>query len=613
MSKKFYAAVFALIMSVSLSGCHLPILDKEVTMPFFEKKPDKVISLMMDKMQAVKTVKYKTDMTVKMHIDPSKMKINPLSFLNSSANPQVLGESVSVLDQNGLNDVEYGALPASDIGGNMDLPMFFEPGPMDVKYDISLSGVSDNSDKTDSKGETKFNLNFDLGGMEIKMDGEAKFIDQKIYFKIGQLPFPLSLMAGQFSNQWYELDLEKMQELQKEEMKKPGTEINLDDFDFTKNKEKLEKIEERFNMLIKDYELINFEKRLKDEKVDNNKCYRYQVSLNKNNLDNLIKEFIKIFKEEFIDGKNSEGIEQEIFNEVFNDPEFNSFLQKLSSIIKKAEGEIWIDKKDFYLRKAKFDLKMDFSGIEIEGEKVLAGGLSINVFGNLQYSDFNKPIKIEAPENTKSLINEIEKMMPKAIDNSSTDSYIDTDNDGLRDEDEIMIHKTDPSNPDTDGDGHSDGDEVMNGYNPNGEGKLQFVLKMSPGMNSEIDTEIIPISNIEIDDSFLIGLTPSEVYMKCYKFTQDLDSEKVISCASLSLIKELENDGGIDMLKQMLPMIKIIQPLNIEIISEEIKENNATIIVKGKDQMMGGQTEGIIKFLKENGIWKIEDEKYDSK
>lgn len=48
----------------------------------------------------------------------------------------------------------------------------------------------------------------------------------------------------------------------------------------------------------------------------------------------------------------------------------------------------------------------------------------------------------------------------------------DTDGDGLSDYDEVKIYNTDPNNPDTDGDGYNDNDEVVNGYNPNGPGRL---------------------------------------------------------------------------------------------------------------------------------------------
>jgi flagellar basal body-associated protein FliL len=48
----------------------------------------------------------------------------------------------------------------------------------------------------------------------------------------------------------------------------------------------------------------------------------------------------------------------------------------------------------------------------------------------------------------------------------------DTDNDGLFDKEEIEVYHTNPLDPDTDKDGFKDGEEIRNGYNPNGPGKL---------------------------------------------------------------------------------------------------------------------------------------------
>jgi len=50
--------------------------------------------------------------------------------------------------------------------------------------------------------------------------------------------------------------------------------------------------------------------------------------------------------------------------------------------------------------------------------------------------------------------------------------FVDSDGDGLADEDERNIYQTNPSKSDTDGDSYKDGIEVLNGYNPNGSGKL---------------------------------------------------------------------------------------------------------------------------------------------
>ena len=47
-----------------------------------------------------------------------------------------------------------------------------------------------------------------------------------------------------------------------------------------------------------------------------------------------------------------------------------------------------------------------------------------------------------------------------------SDSNKDSDNDGLKDWQEMQIYKTDPCKPDSDGDGYLDGEEVASGYDP---------------------------------------------------------------------------------------------------------------------------------------------------
>lgn len=55
--------------------------------------------------------------------------------------------------------------------------------------------------------------------------------------------------------------------------------------------------------------------------------------------------------------------------------------------------------------------------------------------------------------------------------NKTPSASSDLDQDGLTYQEE-QTYKTDPNNPDTDGDSYLDGEEVVNGYNPNGPGKL---------------------------------------------------------------------------------------------------------------------------------------------
>lgn len=49
---------------------------------------------------------------------------------------------------------------------------------------------------------------------------------------------------------------------------------------------------------------------------------------------------------------------------------------------------------------------------------------------------------------------------------SFADQAVDSDHDGISDQDETAIYHTDPQKSDTDGDGFSDGEELKNGYSP---------------------------------------------------------------------------------------------------------------------------------------------------
>jgi len=51
---------------------------------------------------------------------------------------------------------------------------------------------------------------------------------------------------------------------------------------------------------------------------------------------------------------------------------------------------------------------------------------------------------------------------------------LDSDHDGVSDEDEISLYRTDPANPDTDGDGYSDWLELNNGYSPFAKEKIKL-------------------------------------------------------------------------------------------------------------------------------------------
>lgn len=61
----------------------------------------------------------------------------------------------------------------------------------------------------------------------------------------------------------------------------------------------------------------------------------------------------------------------------------------------------------------------------------------------------------------------------------------DTDNDGLFDREEVEVYNTDPLDSDTDNDGNLDGTEVASGYDPNGAGLLLDVNAAITNLNNQ--------------------------------------------------------------------------------------------------------------------------------
>ncbi len=97
--------------------------------------------------------------------------------------------------------------------------------------------------------------------------------------------------------------------------------------------------------------------------------------------------------------------------------------------------------------------------------------LQVEDHGRIWYVDFNG----QRHEVTWNNLMDLFKSLSLGITNNNLSkiaTYNDYDNDGLSDADELNFYKTNPYNADTDGDGYQDGEEVKNGYNPLGEGLL---------------------------------------------------------------------------------------------------------------------------------------------
>jgi len=328
--------VFFLVLA---GGCYIPIVKKEVTIPFFEKSPDKVLPLMMEKMANLKSYRLKNS-------------------LNLSGEFPIEGNML---------------LAGSD---NFSLETVFE-------------AEFDNSDKYEAKRSGLLSLNLKAGILNIEAAIENIGIGRINYYKIKKLPSLLLNIYEAFSidkDNWYKFDDDELKKTIKKENYNTKIEFNINDID------KIPETKEKIKDLIKSHKVFEFVERLRDEKIGGKKNYHYKFILNKNNLKSFSNELLNVIVH-LPSEKNTlakEAIEDNI-------DEYIGALNKIG----KAEGEIWIDKKYFYLNKVDF-----YAQINDEKQEKLAG---LNI--KLEFANFNEELGINEPENSESLNEIIEKML----------------------------------------------------------------------------------------------------------------------------------------------------------------------------------------------------------
>jgi hypothetical protein len=274
-----------------------------------------------------------------------------------------------------------------------------------------------------------------------------------------------------YKNKWYFLDMKELQE-------KSGADME-EDFN---SEEMIEKIKE----LLKQYEMIKFEKDLGLTKINGRYVYHYQVRLDSEAVLNFYVEVLNLMPS----SRGSELVKTELKQNK------EEILVVLDEIMDNVKTEIFIGKEDKRIYRimmnGKYDQEFMF-GLEEKIDKINQkeessrmgpdinnSSLSFNM--TMALSDFNQPVEITKPEESEDLLKILEEAMAGFMDgmispgiDPDLDSDSDSDNDGLTD---VMeeIYGTDKNNPDTDGDGYLDGDEVENGYDPlvSGSAKLDY-------------------------------------------------------------------------------------------------------------------------------------------
>ena len=263
---------------------------------------------------------------------------------------------------------------------------------------LAYSGSMDKSEKEKIKTISDVDLALGMEGITLQIKGEIVSLNKDIYLKITTLPYlPLSgLDLEEIKNQWIKIDMEKLKEMSPEE------EITLD-------KEAEKKFFEDLKNLLTGKEVFKVKKNFGEEELDGVKVNHYSTEVNKETLKVLIPEILKLTKK-YIPTEEQATYEQDLekFLEDFSD----NFEQAWGNL-EPLEFDFWIG-KDNFLRRLKFEKEIEYNSLETEElEKV-----KLKV--DLKLSDFNEKVKIEIPENFKS----IEEFLTTSTDMSEEEYYL---------------------------------------------------------------------------------------------------------------------------------------------------------------------------------------------
>lgn len=438
-SKIYVLAVFLLLF---VSGCRFPFSDKQITIPFLEKDPEKVLDMMAENM------------------------FKQVDSYNYEVNTDIRAET---------DDIEYEK-------GSGDKPANTkETRISSIKHTIKGRFQETDNGKTNIDQDMEAEISMDET-ISFKLGLKTKLVGEKVFLKIGKLPKTVEMFIPEKGLEGWIM------------LTPSSTEQNfLSDIDPLLKEDSIEEakhlikdITKEMKTIVADNGFLRSVNRLADEEIDGFNCYHYQVKLKKSSIEKLKKLWIRKMNEAMA-AQEINGSD-ELLNEL--EPVLDSWQEALEN----AEGEVWIDKKAFYLRKFKTDIALDSTSLDefMKGNDQPADDLALGTFNidisiSQRFFDFDQAGDIKEPKEYYGLDQIIQEVIIplRATDNGPELQTPDTDGDGLDDTAEAVFG-TDPKNPDTDGDGYPDGSEVKNGYNPAGEGDLDDFYLEQMGTKTEV-------------------------------------------------------------------------------------------------------------------------------
>jgi hypothetical protein len=332
------------------SFANLPIVNK-----FFNTTPtpDQALAKMFAAVSQIKSLKYDIDLAASSSLPPSYF-----GFMSPSSQPN--GTSTATTTDAAPTD------------------------KLDASLSLKLTGQGDMTDIANANNSSNLIIGGKMvtAGMETSANLDLSFIrlDKINYFKVDRLPtlLPLPSEVGGFVGQWIKIS---GQDIASSSASSLVDSSQLNNLNLTK-----EDINTLRQELISDG-AIRFGEFIGIENLDGKPTYNYTTVFSKDGLKKMIDSV----------GRLSEKLQNQVTTGALADQKERTVesLAKMKEGIDKInlpEGKIWLGQTDF------LPYKISFDNVEIPIDSA-----KINLSLTTQYSNYNQPVSITAPVDTKSL------------------------------------------------------------------------------------------------------------------------------------------------------------------------------------------------------------------
>ncbi len=243
-----------------------------------------------------------------------------------------------------------------------------------LKLIVFSKGDSNSTDAENPKSSGDFNIVVATGGIEFNLAGQEKTLNEnESYFKIDTIP-----MIPDFVDTptLFGIDIDEIQG----KWIKSGQDDSSQMGDIDELMELSENFQEKIKEIIGKEKAYYVKETLNSEKIGGQSMYHYVLSPNKEIINEIFLEYV-----EMMFGYSGETLSLDEKQEAEKDT--NKFLEKIGDI----DVEAWIGKRDNYLYRIKFEKEINAEMIDEDAQGKLIVKFDMNM------SDFNKPVMVEAP------------------------------------------------------------------------------------------------------------------------------------------------------------------------------------------------------------------------